>query len=150
MCDTLLYHARPWPRGSDGDALDTYPQTLVSQRRGLPESVRINDLLKTCRRKKGEMKDSGKWGTPVQIAYEVSQSRERLMCLHQRLARNTPLVFVVSAIDQAVYPWCRGLRVVFNTAVHVPYHGHRTCRLTPRVSPYKTWSVTRRKKNMRQ
>lgn len=45
----------------------------VIQRGGLPESVRINDLLKTCRRKKGAMKDSGKWGTPVQIAYEASE-----------------------------------------------------------------------------
>lgn len=44
----------------------------VIQRGGLPESVRINDLLKTCRKKKTAMKDSGKWSTPVQIAYEAS------------------------------------------------------------------------------
>ncbi|CAM9110832.1 unnamed protein product [Discosporangium mesarthrocarpum] len=44
---------------------------FVRARGGLPEGVKINDLLKTCRRKKGEMKESGKWGTPVQIAYEV-------------------------------------------------------------------------------
>lgn len=44
----------------------------VIQRGGLPESVRINDLLKTCRRKKAAMKESGKWSTPVQIAYEAS------------------------------------------------------------------------------
>lgn len=46
----------------------------VIQRGGLPESVRINDLLKTCRRKKAAMKDGGKWGTSVQIAYEVDKS----------------------------------------------------------------------------
>lgn len=58
---------------TDEDAVTTLNamSRTVIQRGGLPESVRINDLLKTCRRKKGAMKDSGKWGTPVQIAYEA-------------------------------------------------------------------------------
>lgn len=49
-------------------------QRTVMQRGGLPESVRINDLLKTCRKKKAEMKGSGNWGTPVQMAYEVTNA----------------------------------------------------------------------------
>eukprot|EP00903_Cladosiphon_okamuranus_P017654 g16258.t1 len=58
---------------TDEDAVSTLNamSNTVIQRGGLPESVRINDLLKTCRRKKAAMKDSGKWGTPVQIAYET-------------------------------------------------------------------------------
>lgn len=61
---------------TDEEAVSTLNamSNTVIQRGGLPESVRINDLLKTCRRKKAAMKDSGKWGTPVQIAYEVKNS----------------------------------------------------------------------------
>lgn len=60
---------------TDEDAVSTLNaiSSTVIKRGGLPESVRINDLLKTCRRKKAAMKDSGKWGTPVQIAYEASE-----------------------------------------------------------------------------
>lgn len=60
---------------TDEDAVSTLNamSNTVIKRGGLPESVRINDLLKTCRRKKAAMKDSGKWGTPVQIAYEASE-----------------------------------------------------------------------------
>lgn len=59
---------------TDEDAVSTLNaiSNVVIKRGGLPESVRINDLLKTCRKKKAAMKDSGKWGTPVQIAYEAS------------------------------------------------------------------------------
>lgn len=59
---------------TDEDAVSTLNamSNTVIQRGGLPESVRINDLLKTCRRKKAAMKDGGKWGTSVQIAYEAS------------------------------------------------------------------------------
>ncbi|CAM9201942.1 unnamed protein product [Ectocarpus sp. 8 AP-2014] len=58
---------------TDEEAVSTLNamSNTVIQRGGLPESVRINDLLKTCRRKKAAMKDSGKWSTPVQIAYET-------------------------------------------------------------------------------
>ncbi|CAN0533684.1 unnamed protein product [Ectocarpus sp. 12 AP-2014] len=58
---------------TDEEAVSTLNamSNTVIQHGGLPESVRINDLLKTCRRKKAAMKDSGKWSTPVQIAYET-------------------------------------------------------------------------------
>ncbi|CAM9880833.1 unnamed protein product [Ascophyllum nodosum] len=58
---------------TDDDAVDTLNamSRTVVQRGGLPESIRINDLLKTCRRKKAEMKGTGKWSTPVQMAYET-------------------------------------------------------------------------------
>eukprot|EP00752_Nemacystus_decipiens_P003758 g3461.t2 len=82
---------------TDEDAVSTLNamSNTVIQRGGLPESVRINDLLKTCRRKKAAMKDSGKWGTPVQIAYETlvqtTNRTNRLLNLAFEDGNATPL-----------------------------------------------------------